>query len=346
MKTEKEGNDLTKVENLSKEIRFDNPELLFQYGSEVQKKLSTFSETILKDVTNKQVSEIGSLLTDMMLTVKGINIENIANPGLIARVWNKLLTEVSLYKSGFEKVVNQLDVMRARLEDHKLQLTEDIKMLDQTYEHNLGYYNELDLLIQAGEKSIETKKAELEELQVSVVESDDYLQIQKVKDQRSFLQQFEKRIHDLKLTKTMTLQTLPQIRLIQHNNNELVNKIQSSILNTIPIWKNQIILAMSLQKQKKITEVQKKIHKTTNDLLIQNSEALKENSIDVARLSEQGILEVSTLKKVNQDLISTISGALQIYHEGSEKRKQVEAELVEIERQLKSSLSEAKKIES
>jgi uncharacterized protein YaaN involved in tellurite resistance len=326
--------ELKKVEAFKKEINFKEPELLSQYGVNVQKNLSQFSEEILMDVKNKQAAEVGSLLNEMILTIKGIDIENLSNPGLITRVWHKILTEVSLFKSSFEKINTQIDFMIQSLEESKQILLSDIKKLDLAYDKNVNYYRDIDALVQAGEEAIhdERKKIDIH------YASDDHLEIQSIKDRRDTLIQFEKRIHDLKLTKTMTLQTLPQIRLIQHNNNELVNKIQSSILNTIPIWKNQIVLTLSLEKQKKVAEVQKKILETTNTLLIKNARILKDNTINIARTCEQGSLETKSLETVNEDLITTISTVLQIYQEGRLRRKESEKVLIEMEKRLKVSL--------
>lgn len=320
----------------SQKIDFSNLQLLSQYGVDVQKNLARFSEEILFKVKNKETAEIGSLLNELMLTVKGINIEEIQNPGPLRKIWNRILTEVSLFKGSFDKINDQLDFLITELELSKGQLLQDIQILEKTYEQNLAYYYDLERLITAGEEAIHLKALEIDQ---AIFEHQDLAAIQRAQDQTSVLKGFEKRIHDLKLTKMMTLQTLPQIRIIQHNNNELINKIQSSILNTIPIWKNQIVLTLSLQKQKQVAEVQKKIHDTTNALLTKNSEILKQNAINVARLGETGIIECQSLQKVNDDLISVISSVLQIYQEGKERREAAEIELGEMERRLKATLA-------
>jgi uncharacterized protein YaaN involved in tellurite resistance len=330
--------ELARIETFKKEIDFNNPELISQYGVSVQKNLSEVSEKILEDVRNKQAVEVGSLLNQMMVTVKGIDLDHLSNPGFLTRVWHKLLSEISLFKGGFEKINNQLNLIILKLESSKTQLLEDIRKLDLIYDNNLAYYQDLNLLIMAAEEAIAEKQAELLELGKQVAQ-DNYLVIQQLQDKKTTLQEFEKRIHDLKLTKTMTLQTLPQIRLIQHNNNELINKIQSSILNTLPIWKNQIVLTLSLEKQKKVADIQRRIQETTNNLLIKNSAFLKENTLHVAQLSEEGVLEPKSLKKMNEELINTIRDVLQIYQDGKKKRKEAELELSEMERRLKASLA-------
>jgi len=318
------------------QIDFTRPELLSQYGVNVQQKLANLSGKILDDVRNKEAAEVGTLLNELMLTVRGINVSELSNPGPLRRAWNKILSEVSLFKGSFEKINDQMDLLVKSLEESKNKLLNDIKLLDETYNRNLESFHELENLIKTAEECIKKRTTELDQIEVRYL---DYVALQRVKDQRSTLHEFEKRIHDLKLTRTMTLQTLPQIRLIQHNNNELVNKIQSSILNTIPIWKNQIILTLSLEKQRKIASIQKKISDTTNTLITKNSELLKENSINVAKLSEEGVVETKSLQKVNDDLISVVSGVLEIYHEGKAKRVEAEKELAEMERRLKATLS-------
>lgn len=327
--------DMQKVESFKQDINFSEPELLSQYGLSVQQNLAKFSEEFLNDVRSKDVSEVGILLNQLMLTVKGIDVNAMTNPGPLMRIWYKILSEVSLFRGQFEKVNTQLDYLISELEESKRKLIEDTLKLDKTYQKNLEYFYELESLITAAEEVLLTKRQELDHV---TVDHNDYLSLQKFQDERSVVKEFDKRIHDLKLTKMVVIQTLPQIRLIQHNNNELVNKIQSTILNTIPIWRNQIILSYSLDKQKKVAELQSKIHETTNTILTKNSALLKENSLSVAKLTETGIVETKTLQKMNDDMISTISGVLRIYEEGREKRKVADKELVEMERRLKATL--------
>jgi uncharacterized protein YaaN involved in tellurite resistance len=330
--------DQRRIEEFKKEINLDRPELLVQYGVSIQKNLSKLSEEMLAHVRNRDTSEVGNYLNEMMLAVKGLNVESMTNPNLFTKVWNKIMSELSLFKGGFEKVTDQLDYMIVKLEASKEELLSDVRKLDKTFEENLTYHHDLELLIQAAEEYISTAGQQVNSAH-SVIKEDDYVSIQKLKDQKSALTQFEKRIHDLKLTKTLTLHVLPQIRLIQHNNNELVNKIQSSILHTVPVWKNQIVLALAIQRQKQVAEVQKKISDTTNELITKNSEVLKETTLNVATLSEQGIIDTEALKKVNEDLIGTIGGMLQIYQEGREKRNLAEKELLEMERKLKATIA-------
>jgi len=327
--------DMERIESFKQDINFSDPELLSSYGLSVQQNLAKFSGEFLADVRSREVTEVGALLNDLMLTVKGIDINRMTNPGPLMRIWYRLLSEVSLFRGQFEKVNDQLDHLISELEESKRNLIEDTRKLDKTYEKNLEYFYELESLITAAEEVLLTKRQELDH---ATVDNNDYLALQKLQDERSVVKEFDKRIHDLKLTKMVVIQTLPQIRLIQHNNNELVNKIQSTVLNTIPIWRNQIILSFSLEKQKKVAELQSKIHETTNTILTRNSELLKENSLNVAKLTETGIVETKTLQKMNDDMIATISGVIRIYEEGREKRLLADKELSEMERRLKASL--------
>lgn len=316
-------------------INFNDPELLSNYGLSVQQNLAKFSEEFLSDVRNRDVSGVGVLLNDLMLTVKGIDVNAISSPGPLMRIWYKVLSEVSLFRGQFEKVNTQLDFLIGELEESRRKLIEDTRKLEQTYEKNLSYFYDLENLITTAEVALLNKRQELDHAEV---DGADYPALQKLQDERSVVKEFDKRVHDLKLTKMVVIQTLPQIRLIQHNNNELANKIQSTILNTVPIWRNQIILSFSLDKQKKVAELQSKINDTTNSILAKNSELLKENSLNVAKLTETGIVETKTLQKMNDDMISVISGVLRIYEEGREKRKVADLELSEMERRLKASL--------
>lgn len=328
--------DLEKIESHKQTINFSEPEMLSQYGLSVQQNLAKFSEEFLTDVRNREVSEVGLLLNELMLTVKGVDAEAMTNPGPLMRFWYKILSEVSLFRGQFEKVNDQLDKLISELEESKRRLLDDTRRLEKTYEKNLSYFYELESLIAAAEESILTKRQELDHVTVN---SEDYLSLQKLQDERNVVKEFDKRIHDLKLAKMVIIQTLPQIRLIQHNNNELVNKIQSTILNTIPIWRNQITLTYSLDKQKKAADLQTKIYETTNAILTKNSELLKENSLNVARLTETGIVDTKSLRKMNDDMVSVIAGVLKIYEEGREKRKAADLELSEMERRLKVALS-------
>lgn len=307
---------------MDQDIDFSKPDLLSQYGIGVQKKLSNFSEKILERVRNKDTPQVGELLNELMVTIKGIDINSLSNPGVFRRLWFKILKEVSLHKGSFELINDQMNFLIYRLEEEKHDLVQDLKSLEATYRENLTIYQELEALIEKADKAILKREIDLNNIESF---EGDLLTVQRVKDWRSELKEFEKRVHDLKLTQMMTLQTLPQIRFIQHNNNELIHKIQTSILNTIPVWRDQIVLSLSLEKQKRVSDLQKKILETTNTHVSKNSDLLKENTIAIAEL--------------NDDLISVITSVLRIYQEGRVKRKEAEKDLRAMELRLKEALA-------
>jgi uncharacterized protein YaaN involved in tellurite resistance len=237
----------------------------------------------------------------------------------------------------------QIEKIVAELEKARMNLLRDITLLDGMYARNLEFLQELDLYIAAGElKLVELREEVLPQLKSRAESSQDALEAQKLQDFQQFLARFEKKLHDLKLSRMVSIQTAPQLRLIQSNDQALVEKIQSSLLSTIPLWKNQIVIAISLFRQKKAVELQKEVSRTTNELLTRNIELLKQNSLEVARESERGIVELETLQKVNTDLISTIEETLKIHQEGREKRRLAEAELSRLEAELKARLIAAK----
>ena len=235
---------------------------------------------------------------------------------------------------------NQIDEISEKLDNERMILLRDIAMFDNLFEKNTECIHNLDLYIIAGNKKIEELRTiVLPKLQQIAEESKDPLDAQKVADMNDFTDRFEKKIHDLKLTRVVAIQTAPQIRFIQSGNKALVDRIQSSILNTIPLWKNQIVLAIGMIRQKGALDLQKQVNETTNNLLKKNSEILKTNTIEIAKENERGIVEIETLKKVNEDLITTLEETIKISEEGSKKRKEVEKELVVIEKDLKNKLS-------
>ncbi|HPX47242.1 MAG TPA: toxic anion resistance protein, partial [Treponemataceae bacterium] len=250
-----------------------------------------------------------------------------------------IVNSVQRFMARYEKLESQIEKIVNSLGEARMKLLRDITMLDQLYDKNLDYLKELDLYIAAGQIKIEELRAtKLPELEALVQSSNDPADTQKLTDFQQFLNRFEKKLHDLKLSRMIAIQTAPQVRLIQNNDQALVEKIQSSILTTIPLWKSQIIIAVTLLRQKKAVELQKAVTDTTNDLLTKNSEMLKSGTVAVATEMERGIVEIETLKKVNDDLLSTIEETIRIQQDGKAKRAQAEAELAQIEQDLKNKL--------
>jgi uncharacterized protein YaaN involved in tellurite resistance len=246
---------------------------------------------------------------------------------------------IKKFIAQYEKVSVHIERIIGELDKARVTLLKDISMLDSMYETNLQYLRNLDYYIAAGMVKLkELQEKTLPELKAKAEASNDPKDTQRLQDFSQAMNRFEKKIHDLKLSRLIAIQTAPQLRLIQGNNQALVEKIQSSILNTIPLWKNQIVIAVSLFRQKKSLELQKEVSKTTNELLAKNSELLKQSSIDIAKENERGIVEVETLKKVNQDLITTIEETLKIQAEGRTKRQAAESEIIRLEGELKTTL--------
>jgi uncharacterized protein YaaN involved in tellurite resistance len=292
-------------------------------------------------VRSKDSGYVGEILSDLMVNVKNMDVDDLNGDGGLFGFFNGMKRKSQKFMARYEKIGVHIEKIVSELETSRMQLLKDITLLDNLYDKNLEYHRELEYFIIAGEKKIqEIKNITIPALKAEAEKSGDPVDAQKVNDYNQLLNRFEKKVHDLKLSRMIALQTGPQVRLIQNSDQVLVEKIQSSILNTIPLWKNQIVIAISLFRQEKALKQQQEVTETTNDLLSKNSEMLKQNTIEVAKESEKGIVEIETLKKVNMDLIETIEQTLQIQKEGSAKRKQAEEELKLMEQQLKEKLIE------
>ena len=335
-----------KLAAIQNEIDIMNPEMTAYYGVGVQKNVASFADDILKQVKNKDTGHVGAMLVDLTQAIKSVNVDAFKDekPGLLTRLFRGIHSGFERLVLRYEKISSQLDRLADDLSGTTRELIKDMHILDALFDKNLEHFEGLNLYIIAGEKTIEEEfEKTIESLEQAANSSGEMVDAQKLNDYRNLVQRFQKRVHDLKLTRTVVLQTIPQIRLAQNNDNELVNKIQSSILNTIPLWKNHLLIAFSLYRQKAASELQKKISDTTNELLEKNAEMLRENATAIAKESERGIVDVETLRKVNAELISTMEETLQIQAEGSRKRLQVESELKVIEKDLVEALVEAKK---
>lgn len=341
--------DREKVDAIKNSINLLDTQSTEQFGVGAQKNIASFSETILNQIKSKDAGYVGDIMTDLMLKVKETDIDGVDNDSFIKKIpiIGKLANNSEKYMAKFQNVETQIDKIESELDKARLGLLKDIGVLDGLYQKNIEYFNELQLYIKAGdEKLVEYREKTLPNLRKEAMESNDPMASQLVNDFENTVNRFEKKVHDLKLSKTLAIQTAPQIKLIQNNDKLLVDKIQTAILNTVPLWKSQVVIALSLSKQKAGLEMQKSVSQTTNDLLKKNSELLKTNTLDVARETEKGVVELETLKKVNTDLINTIDETLKIQKEGQAKRAQAEAELLRIEDTLKQSLLKAVNPES
>lgn len=332
--------DQQKVTEIRNTIDIADSQAIIQYGVQAQSNISSFSDVVLNQIRSKDSGQVGEVLNDLMVKVNELDIDSLGeNEGLFNRMFGNIKGKAKKFVGQYEKLSVHIDRIINELEKSRMQLLKDITLLDGLYEKNIEYMHELDVYILAGSlKLTEINEKIIPQLQEKAKDSNDPVDAQNVKDMLNLANRFEKKLYDLKLSRIISIQAAPQIRLIQSNDQVLVEKVQSSILNTIPLWKNQIIITMTLFRQEKALKLQNEVNRTTNELLNKNSEMLKINSIEVARESEKGIVEIETLKKVNKDLIETIEQTLTIQKEGSLKRQQAEGELKSMENELKQKL--------
>ncbi len=315
--------------------------LVLQYGAKAQNKISAFSDNILEDVKTKDIGDTGELLANLVGEIKSFNSSIGTSKKGIFKLFNSAKKEISTIIAKYNKIEKNVDAIESNLEKNKVTLLKDITLFDTMYDKNLEYFKEISLYIIAGERKLEElKNKTLPEAKAKFEETHDQLDAQKIQDLENQINRFEKKIYDLKTTRIISIQMAPQIRLLQNNDAELVEKIQSSITNTIPLWKNQMVLALGISNSKKALESQQAVSNLTNEMLKKNSETLKQGSIEVAKEAEKAIIDIETLKKTNQDLIETIDSVIKIHEEGHAKRMEAEAELENIEKELKSKLIE------
>ena len=341
-----QGENLTpeerqQIDTIKDSIDLVNSNAIVQYGSGAQKNIANFSNSVLSTVKSTDPAVAGDLLNDLVKRVKAFEDENDEDKGFFA----SLPVVVSLLKKGealtksYTTLAAQIDKIQAGLDNQKMTLMKDIAMFDGLYDKNLEYFKQLQLYIQAGEEKIqELNQTTIPKLEAQAQVSDNPMAVQVVQDFKDAVSRFEKKVHDLKISKTIAIQTAPQIRIIQNNDKILVDRIQSAIYNTIPLWKNQMVLALGLGRQKEALEMQQAVSNTTNELLKRNAAMLKQNSHDTTVENERAIVDIETVKQVNEDLISTIEDTLRIQQEGRQKRQAAEAELVQIEDRLREAL--------
>ncbi|EIJ82300.1 hypothetical protein PB1_05210 [Bacillus methanolicus PB1] len=334
-----------KAYQLAEQIDPKNHQAVISYGTPAQSKLLSFSQTMLEHVQQKDLGEIGNIINDLMRRLNEVNPDELkpGRPSLFARMFGKLSASIQEVLSKYQKTSAQIDRISVKLERSKNILFSDIAMLEKLYEKNKEYFQALNVYIAAGEiKLEELYKKTIPELKKSAEETNDQMKFQEVNDMIQFANRLDKRLHDLKLSREITIQSVPQIRLIQNTNQALVEKIQSSIMTAIPLWKNQVAIALTLIRQRHAVEAQKQVSKTTNELLLKNAEMLKTNTIETARENERGLVDIETLKKTQEKLITTLQETLRIQEEGRNKRRQAEIELASMEDELRRKLLEIK----
>lgn len=328
------------VSEFSRKIDITDSNLVLQYGSVAQQKIAGFSETALEKVRTKDLGEVGDAITDLVTELKGFSVDEEKKSGFFG-LFRKAGNKIAALKARYEKAEVNVDKICEVLEGHQVQLLKDIAMLDQMYSLNLTYFKELTMYILAGKRRLEQVRAEeLPKLQEKAKASGLPEDAQAANDFAQRCVSFEKKLHDLELTRMVSIQMGPQIRLVQRNDSMMAEKIQSTIVNTIPLWKSQMVLALGVAHSQKAMEAQRAATDMTNELLRKNAETLKTGSIETAKESERGIVDIETLKATNESLISTLDEVMRIQEEGKEKRRAAEEELGRIEGELKQKLLE------
>ena len=332
-----------RVDEIKKEIDFLDPQTDVQYGVGAQRNIADFSQRILGQVRTKDSGTAGELLLELSEKVRNSDVAKIGNnEGILDKIpfLKSAKDRIRRFQAQYETLEVQVDRIEGELEKARMEMLKDINMFETLYQKNLEYFRELECYITAGEEKVaEVRQETLPDLRQEAAESGDPMAAQVLRDFEDTVNRFEKKLHDMKLSRTIAIQTAPQIKMIQNNDKMLVDKIQTAVLNTIPVWKSQIVIALGLYRQQKTLQMQREITDTTNQLLEKNAELLKTNTLETAKESERGIADIATLKKVNDDMIRTIEETLRIQREGSVKRHEAEKELTRLEADMKRALA-------
>ena len=330
--------EMKQVQEFSKTIDLTNPDHVMLYGADAQKKISGFADTVLSNVKTGDTGEVGDMLTKLVTELKGFNAAGEKPKGLRGLFFGAK-QQISTIQAKYEDVSKNVEGIAGNLEEHQVQLLKDVAMFNKLYDMNLAYFHELTMYIVAGEQRLKVvRENELVKLQEIAAKSGDAMDAQKANDLAAQCDRFEKKLHDLKLTRQISMQMAPQIRLLQNNNSLLVERIQSTLVNTLPLWKNQMVLALGLHHSQQAMQAQRAVTNMTNDLLRKNAETLKMGTIETAKESERGIIDMETLIATNQSLIDTINEVSRIQAEGRQKRAEAEKTLVAMEKNLKEKL--------
>ena len=329
------------VEDFADKIDLSNSQMILQYGAASQKKLSEFSDTALSRVRTKDMGETGKLITDLISELQGFDATEENNQKGIFGFFKKKANDLSELKTKYDKADVNVERIKAQLEDHQVVLMKDIAMLDKMYQLNLVYFKELSMYILAGRKKLEqVRSTELKEAQEKAQRTGLPEDAQAARDLADQCDRFEKKLYDLELTRNISIQMGPQIRLIQSNDTMMAEKIQTTILNTIPLWKNQMVLALGMAHSQQAMQAERAVTDATNELLRKNAATLKQGTVEIAKESERGVVDIETLKQTNQELISTLDELNKIRADGKAKRAAAEQELGRIEGELKQKLLE------
>ena len=332
------------VDEFNTKIDVNDSTQVLQYGAKAQVKISQFSDSVLEGIKTKSTGEVGDLLANLVGQIKSFDSDvALENKTGLAKFFHSAKKQLDTVTAKYSKIETNIDRIEKQLDSHKLQMLKDIAIFDTMYAKNLEYFKEISLYIIAGDKKLEElRNVVLPELRKKAQESGEQIDAQKVQDLENTITRFEKKIYDLKTTRIISIQMAPQIRLLQNNEAELVEKIQGSLTNTIPLWKNQMVLALGINNAKQALGAQKAVSDLTNDMLKKNSEILKQGSIQIAEESERAIVDIETVKKTNQDIIETLDKVIEIHENGRAKRQEAEIELQNIEKELKNKMIEIK----
>ena len=326
------------IEDFIKKVDVTNPDHVLLFGADAQKRIADFSQTALDAVKTQETGEVGNMLVNLVSELKGFQKDSEDRKGL-ARLFAKGEDKITRMKARYSKVSANVDSIAGSLEGYQTQLLKDVAMFDRLYDQNSDYFHQLTLYIIAGDKNLEQVRAtELKELQDKAAKSGDAMDAQKANDLAAQCDRFEKKLYDLKLTRQVSIQMAPQIRLLQNNDSLLVERIQSTLSNTLPLWKSQMVLALGLHHSQQALQAQTAVTDMTNELLRKNAEALKVGTIQTAKEAERGIIDIETLVRTNQDLIDTINEVMTIQSEGRAKRIEAEKTLYNMEAELKKKL--------
>lgn len=333
--------ELKMVDEFTDKIDLYNSQAILQYGVGTQKKMADFSENALKNVRTKDMGEVGDMLSGLVVELKSFEVSE-EDKGLFG-IFKKSANRITSLKAKYDKTEANVNSVCEALEKHQVTLMKDVALLDKMYEANLAYFKELSMYIIAGKKKLaQVREGELAEAKARAMQSNLPEDAQAAKDIEAMCDRFEKKLHDLELTRMISIQTAPQIRLVQNNDTMMAEKIQSTIVNTIPLWKSQMVLALGIEHSNQAAKAQREVTDVTNELLKKNADLLKTASVETAKESERGIVDMETLRHTNETLISTFDEVMQIQADGRAKRQEAEAEMQRLENELKNKLLEVR----
>jgi uncharacterized protein YaaN involved in tellurite resistance len=343
---EAESSDKKTIEELIAQIKVEDRTSILFFGSKAQEEMSTISENMLEGVRNKDLGGAGSSLNDMIATIRGFNVDELdpnKKLGFFAKLFGKA-KPVSVFLSKYDDVRKQINAITDKMEEQKTQLLTDVISLDKLYDANLDYFHKLELYIAAGDEKLRMLDSNEIPMLTTTAEEDkeNMLAAQAVRDMRSARDDLERRLHDLRLTRQVAMQSLPSIRLVQENDKTLINKINSTLINTVPLWKNQLAQAVTIFRMGDAAETVKKATDLTNELLEDNADNLRTANVEVRKQMERGVFDIESVRKANDQLIETINDSLKIAEEGKAKRAEASKELVEMEGELRNALVAAK----